>query len=220
MALLAWSMRRQWRLITLVCVGLTVPLLLWFSWAYLTYRTFLPNTFLAKRNLEIPQNELTIQGLRYLWLSFDMDRVTLAALVIGLALGLAMGPWLVRAWSVGVIAYLGYIVWIGGDWMAGRFLAVPAFVSMFILGVAGRTRGDAVPPSWQAGSHPSRLVAIAALVLLVLAAGFAGGRSPSSVQVPEGERWEVDQNFNFGINDSMGAAANPGISSGSLVTRA
>jgi len=205
--LLAWSLRRQWRLLAACAGGLLLPLLIWFSWAYLTYRSFLPNTFLAKRNLEIPQYELTVQGLRYLWLSFDMDRVTLVALVVGLAVSLALGPWLVRAWAIGVIAYLGYVVWIGGDWMAGRFLAVPTFVAMFALGVAGRRRSSPAVGGSSTGTQPSRLVALAALVLLVLAAGFAGGRAPSSVLVPSAERWDVDQNFNFGINDALGAAA-------------
>lgn len=205
--LLTWSLRRQWRVLAAAASALVLPLLIWCSWAYLTYRAFLPNTFLAKRNLEIPQVELTVQGVRYLWLSFDMDRVTLAALVVGLAVALALGPWLVRAWAIGVIAYLGYIVWIGGDWMAGRFLAVPTFVAMFALGVAGRRRQSAEPSARSVAAHPYRLVALTGLVILVLAAGFAGGRAPSSVQVPTAERWEVDQNYNFGINDALGASA-------------
>ncbi len=55
------------------------------------YRVLLPNTFSAKRNLDIPTAELVVQGLRYLWVTFETDPVTMVALAAGVGGAIAFG---------------------------------------------------------------------------------------------------------------------------------
>lgn len=130
---LIYSQWRSWKVIVLAAVSFAVPLVVWFSWSWLTYNSFLPNTFAAKRNVEIPQFELAIQGLRYFFVSFEHDPVLLILLVLGVFAGLIFGGVLIRAWTLGVVLYLSYVISIGGDFMASRFMAVPALVSALIL---------------------------------------------------------------------------------------
>lgn len=133
-AVWAWQRRRQWKDVLLAASVALVPLLAWFVWAQVTYGSFLPNTYEAKRNVNIPQSELVAQGLWYLWVSVRWDLVTVLGIAAGVGVTLWRGSALARAGAAGVLLYLVYVVSIGGDFMAGRFLSVPLYLSV-LLGV-------------------------------------------------------------------------------------
>ncbi len=108
------------------------PLLVWHVGAFLYYGDPLPNTYYAKTSTLIPRAELISQGLAYLGSHVAYDAGSLWAVVAGLSLtvvrrsvvpvGLAAGLWL----------YVGYTVWIGGDFMIGRFLQLPVLWSLLL----------------------------------------------------------------------------------------
>jgi len=206
----AWSQRRNPLRIALALGSFAFPLLVWFTWSWFTYSSLLPNTFAAKTNVGISQGEFTVQGLRYLWVSFTHDPVTLIGLGLGTAVGLAFGPRMVRAWSFGILAYLGYVIWIGGDFMAGRFLAVPFFVAVFII--AGTTLHQQHSAqaqesiASQQNTIGSTVVALATTVVLLGALSVSGMQS-TTLTNPQGPRWEVDQNRNAGVSDELGIYA-------------
>lgn len=211
LAVMLWQFRREVRLIVVGAVAALIPLVAWFTWSYLTYASLLPNTFAAKTNAQIPQSELLVQGLRYLWVSFENDPVTLIGLAVGLGLGLVIGPRHLRAWSIGTVAYVGYVVWIGGDFMGGRFLAVPLLVAVFVL-AASPVRFDATDES-STDSPSSALPAITAAlttVVLLLAATHLSGTKITAIENPQEPRWEVDQNFNAGVADARGSSVADG----------
>lgn len=118
-----WQERSARALYLLSC-GL--PLFLgWeiFSLAY--YGFFVPNTAYAKLNTGVDSGELVVQGLRYLQNSLRVDPLALGALALASA-------WCAyrRLAREGVIVlgcalYLVYVVRIGGDYMTGRFIALP-----------------------------------------------------------------------------------------------
>lgn len=203
----AWSQRRNPLPIALALVSFAFPLLVWFTWSWFTYSSLLPNTFAAKTNVGISQGEFIVQGLRYLWVSFSHDPVTLIGLGLGTAVGLAFGPRMVRAWSFGIIAYLGYVIWIGGDFMAGRFLAVPFFVAVFII--AGTSLHQQRSPhaqesiATQQNSTGSTVIALAAILVLLATLSLSGTQS-TTLSHPQEPRWEVDQNRNAGVSDELG----------------
>jgi len=204
LALMTWQWRHSLKSIGVVLAGALVPLLAWFIWSQATYGAFLPNTYLAKRNVDIPASELIVQGLRYLWLTFEHDPVSLLAIVVGVGGALAIGTAISRAWAIGIVIYLGYVIWIGGDFMAGRFLAVPVFASVFILACLRSPLLES--PSQQQPRHEELTRVLIALVLVV---GLAGGSSlagstPVALANPTSPRWEVDQNYNFGVSDERG----------------
>lgn len=207
---IAWRWRRQWQLLVAAGIALLSPLLVWFAWSKVTYDTWLPNTFEAKRNVNIPAPELVIQGLRYLWVTFEHDPVSLLVLVAGILMALVMGPAMVRVWGIGVVLYLGYVVWIGGDFMAGRFVAVPVFVSVALLALVPwrATEMDNKPRS---NPSPATLSAAIGIVITLLAGTWVMGAGPGSLTNVEAPRWEIDQNFNAGVGDARGSSTAGGM---------
>ena len=119
------------------------PLLAWEAFSLVYYGFLLPNTAYAKLGTGIPAGDLARQGWWYLEAALRHDPGALAVIVAGLALALWRGDRTRRLWAAGVALYLAYVVRIGGDFMLGRFLAVPLFVVVALAAdlVPGARRG-------------------------------------------------------------------------------
>lgn len=126
----------------------SLPLLLWEAFSLFYYGALVPNTALAKLNHGIPRLELVQQGFVYLKRSVSYDPVAFG--VIALALGYAAWRRAAHALALvaGVTAYCGYVVWVGGDFMCGRFFTAPFVVALVVLSRAElsgvKRRGPAV----------------------------------------------------------------------------
>ncbi len=205
MLLLVVEHRHRWQLVVTGLVTAMVPLAVWLLWSEATYASWLPNTFLAKRNVDIPAMEMIVQGLRYLWVTFEHDPVSLVALTMGVGLALAVGRRFERAWVVGMLTYLAYVIWVGGDFMAGRFLAIPVYVAVFLLGVA-RLHSTTATTASESGTalNPAPIAAASAVIVLLLAGSAAAGSIPVALANTQTPRWEVDTNFNAGVGDERG----------------
>lgn len=144
-----------------------VPAILWYGFATIYYGFPLPNTAYSKLNggrLDVPFFHKN--AFAYFQNSFEWDPPTLILIALGCAAGIyavvrrpRIGP--VPLTVAGVVLYLGYVVRIGGDYMSGRFFALPLLLAMMVL--------VAVVPD-------RRLTMEAAVVAFVLA--FAGPRPP------------------------------------------
>jgi arabinofuranosyltransferase len=118
-----------------------VPLVIWEIFAVLYYGSFVPNSARAKLETGIPATDLMRQGLHYLENSLRWDPPTLVAVAAGLvATALSLrgrardGASSARAaWAAGTILSLAYVVWVGGDFMSGRFLTAPLVVGLGLL---------------------------------------------------------------------------------------
>jgi arabinofuranosyltransferase len=136
-ALSLWEQRSQVRAMPLKAVGVIIlgfaPLLAWEVFSLLYYGFLFPNTYYAKLGAGAPQAELTSLGLNYLLQSARFDPVAVA--VIGGALLTALWQRTARnlALALGILLYLGYVIWIGGDFMSGRFVAAPLIASLVLL---------------------------------------------------------------------------------------
>ena len=119
------------------------PLIGWEIFSIIYYGLPIPNTALAKLNVGLPRADLLSQGLTYYRSSFARDYVTLGVIGAGL-LTLFVSRARVAA-ALGVCAYLGYIVWIGGDFMSGRFFSAPFIVIVVACAQAARARAVALP---------------------------------------------------------------------------
>ena len=184
---LLWKQRTNWRATLAIAISALIPIALWFTWTRFTYSAWLPNTFDAKANLDIPQSELLIQGFKYFWVSFENDPITFVGIVLGLVIAIAVKNPLNRSWAFGIAAYLGYVWWIGGDFMAGRFLAVPLLVAVFILSTTQFPHFSPV----LAGVGVSSLVAFTAIA----------GAAPVSLTNTQEQRWEYGSNLNANVVD-------------------
>jgi arabinofuranosyltransferase len=112
-------------------LGLT-PVILWYGFSLFYFGSVVPNTAHAKLGAGIPRAEMVTQGLCYFEDSLLRDPITLLGCGLGIVLVLARGSGRMRCFAVGPILYLGYVVWIGGDAMSGRFLTVPLFSSVLL----------------------------------------------------------------------------------------
>ncbi len=117
----------------LLLFGYVVPLLLVFGpyllWRHAYYGSWVPNTFYAKS----AHDPYPGQGLVYVWEFAKCYWALLPVLAVPLAFAArrpdllaGISPFLGRRPFVAVVAfvlpYLGFVVWVGGDFMFGRFL--------------------------------------------------------------------------------------------------
>jgi arabinofuranosyltransferase len=109
------------------------PLLAWEVFSLLYYGFLVPNTAYAKLNTGVPQTMLLAQGWLYFMDGLRWDPLTIIATVFGLGIAFWSGRERERALGLGVLLYLGFIIWVGGDFMRGRFFAVPFLVSSVLL---------------------------------------------------------------------------------------
>ncbi|MBO4644551.1 MAG: hypothetical protein J5716_08100 [Alphaproteobacteria bacterium] len=121
------------RLFFLVFSGLS-PFILWEIFCIIYYGFPFPNTYYTKLQTSIPLNEYLIRGWWYYEYSFLFDIVTLFGIAAGLfAMFYKPADFRFIATGIGIVLYLLYILYIGGDFMAGRFFSVPFFVSVFVF---------------------------------------------------------------------------------------
>jgi arabinofuranosyltransferase len=122
-----------------VILGLA-PALAWFAFAGVYYGFLLPNTAYAKLNAKIPHLEMVQQGLAYLDETLDNDAGSAILLMLSVLVLFSIarrgsessGRAVARAVGVGSVASLLYVIWVGGDFMAGRFLT-PAIAAAAVV---------------------------------------------------------------------------------------
>lgn len=157
-----WQARQRGasvRALVRACAWGVLPVLAWELLSLVYYGALVPNTALAKLGADLPRHQVWIQGGHYLLETTIGDRVTAVGVVGGAVLCWARRH--TRPFALGAMLYLLYVVWIGGDFMAGRFLTAPLW--LVALGVARRR----VPP---------RLLVVASVGLLTMS--LLGVRSP------------------------------------------
>lgn len=133
---IAWltlrSMRRSDERTTPLLWSFLAPVLVWLACATVYYGFPLPNTYYAKVATGIPAALLHRQGLAYVLNSFAHDPITLAS--VGIAAALALRSSIAVKLSAGsALVYVLYTVSVGGDFMSGRFFAMPFLVSVIVL---------------------------------------------------------------------------------------
>jgi len=119
----------------------TLPLMLWLAFSLFYFGFPFPNTKYAKLNAGVAALDSLHQGLRYF---VDLALTDTSSALLLLA-GLLAVPMLLAsrlkvsqnsvlvAIAAGALAYCGYVAWIGGDFMSGRFLALPTLISAWLI---------------------------------------------------------------------------------------
>ncbi len=123
-----------------------LPVLLWAVFSLLYYGSIFPNTAYAKLNTGIPRGDYIIQGLYYFQNLFYSDPVTLLTIAAALALTvyrfLKDKDYIYMSVFLSVIFYLIYIIYIGGDFMSGRFFTVPFTLSLLVIAMQKADSGS------------------------------------------------------------------------------
>jgi arabinofuranosyltransferase len=112
--------RASWRP---VAIGLA-PLAAWEVFSIFYYASLVPNTAYAKLNVGMSTGEAVSRGINYVMRTVNGDPATLPVMILAMVATLRTD---VRNWPLiaGLAASLGYVLWIGGDFMMGRFFTVP-----------------------------------------------------------------------------------------------
>ena len=114
----------------------SIILLCWFSFATIYFGFPFPNTFYAKLSPDVSVYNYVSNGLEYL-LSLRLDISSTIIICIGIILSLISKNKVLISLALGQLLYLLYIVWIGGDFMIGRFFSILIYLSigMIILSI-------------------------------------------------------------------------------------
>jgi arabinofuranosyltransferase len=153
------------------------PLWAWELFSVFYYGSFVPNTALAKLGAGASHLQLASQSTYYYLSMVVWDPFATALLVVGLVAGLTSRN---RPLAIGVLAYGVYLVWIGGDFMVGRFFSTPVVLCTLMLCVR----------SWPSGTS----FGVAALPLLLVLSPKPG---PFKWLTGRGPVWGND----FGVVD-------------------
>jgi arabinofuranosyltransferase len=164
-------------------IGL-LPLILWEAFSLFYYGFPFPNTFYAKLQTGIPQNQLLAQGMVYFIDSLQRDPLTLTVIIAGIGLTLVIGKTREQLLALGSLLYLGYVLSIGGDFMSGRFLTASLVVSALLLMRLAR--------AWKL---ELKLVAVGAVVILGLLA------APPTFILDLNQPRFTERDLQTGIND-------------------
>ena len=111
-----------------------LPLLIWEVFSLFYYGFLFPNTYYAKLNTSIPHAKLIEQGFVFFIDSFQRDPLTLTIIFSGILIALwRSNKTYEKLLALGNLIYLSYILWIGGDFMSGRFLTTSLLLSAMLL---------------------------------------------------------------------------------------
>jgi arabinofuranosyltransferase len=159
---IAWVARKGFRRAAVsIGAGATV-VVIWEIFSFVYYGILFPNTALAKLYTGLPFFDGVLQGLRYVADFVLRDPAGAVGLVTCvLLLMFRRNDLQARAVCAGILLYVLFIVAIGGDFMSGRFFAVPVFLA---IAEAIRTNGENTRPL--ADSFPG--ASAAAIILVVI----------------------------------------------------
>jgi len=158
----AWVARKGFRRAAAsIAIG-AAAIVIWEIFSFVYYGILFPNTALAKLYTGLPFFDGVLQGLQYIVDFVLRDPAGVIGLVTCvLLLMFRRNDLQARAVCAGILLYLLFVVTIGGDFMSGRFFAVPVFLA---VAEAIRTNGENTRPL--ADSFPG--ASAAAIILVVV----------------------------------------------------
>jgi len=122
----------KWKTFITISLGF-LPLVLWELFSLFYYGTPFPNTAFAKIGTGISTFSLMQQGVFYYMTYLKMDPITLLIVLFAIGLGFVFGKDLHKTIVSGILLYLIYILFIGGDFMGGRYFSAPLLASTAII---------------------------------------------------------------------------------------
>lgn len=183
--MLAFWETRSGRAAGVVAAGLT-PFMAWEAFSLLYYGFPFPNTAYAKLGGGLTWVELLPHGLRYLLDILVHDPVTAVACAGALA-AVAIGrERRETAMATGILLYVVYVVRIGGDFMRGRFLAVPLFVAAILI---ARCRPQGRSAAWYGAIGITAALGFLATHPPILSGPRFGADASSAITAIRNERY-------------------------------
>lgn len=111
-------------------IGGLSPFILWELFSVFYYGFLVPNTAFVKLGTGIPEIEYIKRGVIYLAISGICDVLLIAIPAFTVLITLIVRKWNLLYLSAGIVLYLAYVIYIGGDFMLGRHFTVLFFMSV------------------------------------------------------------------------------------------
>jgi arabinofuranosyltransferase len=138
-ALAMWAIGLRstgWRPVLRAAVLGGVPAAAWLLFSLIYYGFPFPNSYYAKVATGLPSWMVQGQGFAYLANSLSYDPLTLVTVAGGTVAAIASRQRPALALMASAMLYVTYTVTVGGDFMSGRFFALPFLQAVLVLGRA------------------------------------------------------------------------------------
>ena len=112
-----------------------LPFIIWELFALIYYGFLFPNTYYAKLTAGISKMDYIKNGLTYLTVILRIDPATILTILLGILFILSSEDKKSKLILYGVAISIIYIVYVGGDFMLGRFLTPSLFVITIAIGM-------------------------------------------------------------------------------------
>lgn len=123
---------KKGKLVLTGLLGLS-PLLVYLAFSLVYFGFTMPNTYFAKVHDGFSLSSLLTKGWQYYSVTFRLDPVSLVVLAGAIALVSLRRRKAFYPLVAGIMIYLLYVLRIGGDYMAGRFVSLAVYTAVFIL---------------------------------------------------------------------------------------
>ena len=127
------------------------PAIIWELFSLFYYGSLTPNTALAKVNIGYSHSLLAERALEVIYHNFLFDPLTFLLMAGALLATLVLKSTPARLLMAGVVLQLAYIVYVGGDYMFGRFFSGAFYLSLLALLLATATipaERQQLAPQW------------------------------------------------------------------------
>lgn len=124
--------RNPVRLARAVLLG-SIPSIIWLIFSVTFYGFPFPNTFYAKAATGISRDILIRKGFTQILHIARTDPITVLVTTIGVVTSVLLPSKQFKVVGFGLVTYIGYWIIVGGDFMGGRVLSLPFFVSAITI---------------------------------------------------------------------------------------
>lgn len=119
-----------------VAIAISLPVLAWMVFSLIYYGAPLPNTAYAKLGTGYSTAMRIMQGLEYTRDFVYSDPLLAVLMVTALFTAVRSRDRMNLLLGTGVLLYVAYTIFAGGDYMSGRFFAAPGFLALCLLAQA------------------------------------------------------------------------------------
>ncbi|NOH01463.1 MAG: hypothetical protein HND47_05545 [Chloroflexi bacterium] len=154
----------------LTVLGGFLPLICWEIFSLVYYGFLFPNTYYAKLNTTVSASVFILHGFYYVINSLRNDPITLITFFAACIVTLAERGLRKKLSLLGGALYFLYVIWIGGDFMIGRFYSA-LFVLSLVLLLTSEMRKRLRDPVW-----------FGTITLAALALGLASSAHPLTIR--------------------------------------
>ncbi len=130
-----WQANRQigWKRTLKLAAIAAAPAVAWEVFSLIYYGSLVPNTALAKVNIDYPRAVLLEQAKNYFAFNLQKDPITLGMVFLSFALVWLNRRTLPKLLMAGVALQMLYICYVGADYMLGRFLSPSVFMAAIVF---------------------------------------------------------------------------------------